>query len=175
MTEQLRIGQAPKIALWLYYTAFCGWLAGPLLAAAAWLLLGDGDGDRGFALSPLTGLVPLGGFVLVAGFYTTMTKLTLALPLRRAAGRAAGVLAAGWIGWIIVWFIDVPTQGSLSLLTLAWLALTVPYPAAAALLHRNAGARTVAKVREIAVEAVALERAVVEAVAIETAVVEENP
>lgn len=126
----------PNPAHWLGYSAFAGWLAGPLLAAAYWLARGNGEQAQA-SFDRSSGVLPTAGFTLVLALYIGMTRSTLAVSWRLAASRACTVLLAGSTGWVAVQFVRFPT-GSISQLTFAWLALTVPYPATAALIYLRA-------------------------------------
>lgn len=124
-------------AHWIGYSAFAGWLAGPLLGAACWLTSGGAsEGDP--SLGPDSYRLPLAGFLLMAVLYTAMARSALAVGWGRAARWAATVLAAGSIGWPAARFLHLPTGGSINTLALAWIGLTLPYPAAAACVFHRA-------------------------------------
>ena len=125
----------PYPAQWLGYSALSGWLAGPLLAAVYWLSSGDAD-DGQLTFSPLSGLLPLAGLLLVWAAFSWMTHGTLGTSWRAAAKRATAVLVLGSIGWVLVQFLNLPTGESINALAIEWMALTLPYPLAAATVHR---------------------------------------
>ncbi|HEX4790790.1 MAG TPA: hypothetical protein VH372_20180, partial [Actinospica sp.] len=127
----------PRLAHWLGYSAFAGWLAGPLLGAAYWLGRGGGT-DGALPLGPAAGRLPLLGFVLIWAIYLGMTRSALGIGWGRAARWATAVLLAGSTGWLLVQFLHPPTGGSINILALAWIALTVPYPAVAGCVFRRA-------------------------------------
>ena len=120
---------------WLGYSALSGWLAGPLLAAAYWLASGDAD-DGQLSFGPASGLLPLAGLLLVWAAFAWMTHSTLDTGWRAAAKRAAAVLALGSAGWLLAQFLRLPVGESINSLALEWMALTLPYPLAAAAVHR---------------------------------------
>ena len=125
----------PYPAHWLGYSALSGWLAGPLLAAVYWLASGDAD-DGQLALSPISGLLPLAGLLVVWAAFVWMTHGTLGTGWRAAAKRATAVLALGSVGWALTQFLRLPTGESINELALEWMALTLPYPLAAAAVQR---------------------------------------
>jgi hypothetical protein len=112
-------------------------MAGPLLGAAYWLGRGGAAGGA-LSLDPASGRLPLAGSVLVWAIFTAMTRSALAVGWGRAARWATAVLLAGSAGWLLVQFLRLPTGGSINTLALAWIALTVPYPAVAACAFRRA-------------------------------------
>lgn len=124
-------------AHWLGYSAFAGWLAGPLLGAACWLARGGAAGGEP-ALGPGSGRLPLAGLLLVWALYTGMARSALAVGWGRAARWSSTVLLAGSAGWLPVQFLHLPTGGSINILALAWLCLTLPYPLTAACVYRRA-------------------------------------
>lgn len=126
----------PNPAHWLGYSAFAGWLAGPLLIASYWLARGDGEQAQA-SFNRSSAVLPTAGFALVLALYVWMTRSALAVSWRLAAKRACTVLLAGSAGWVAVQFVHFPT-GSISQLTLAWLTLTAPYPATAGLIYLKA-------------------------------------
>jgi hypothetical protein len=137
VTTRLRTSEEPHLAHWLGYSAFAGWVAGPLLGAAYWL--GRGGGASGaLTLGPGSDRLPLAGFTLVWAVFIAMTRSALAVGWGRAAGWATTVLLAGSVGWLFAQFLHPPTGGSINTLVLAWTALTVPYPAVAACSFRRA-------------------------------------
>jgi hypothetical protein len=121
----------PYPAHWLGYAALSGWLAGPLLAAAYWLASGDADSGQ-LSLNPVSGLLPLAGLLVVWGAFVWMTHGTLGTGWRAAAKRATAVLALGSLGWLLAQFLRLPAGESINELALEWMALTLPYPLAAA-------------------------------------------
>ena len=141
----------PNPAHWLGYSAFAGWLAGPLLAAAYWLARGNGEQAQA-SFDRSSTVLPMAGFALVLALYIGMTRSALALSWRLAASRACTVLLAGSAGWVAVQFVRFPT-GSISQLTFAWLTLTVPYPATAALIHLRATRSSLAVTEPVLVPA----------------------
>jgi hypothetical protein len=134
-TQPSPAARRPYPAHWLGYSALSGWLAGPLLAAAYWLASGDAD-DGQFALGPLSGLLPLAGLLLVWAAFAWMTHGTLGIGRRAAAKRATAVLALGSVGWTLAQFLRLPAGESIDELALEWMALTLPYPLAAAAVQR---------------------------------------
>lgn len=128
---------AANPAHWVGYSAFAGWLAGPLLGAACWLARG-GAGGGGLSLGPGSVQLPLAGLALMLVLYTAMARSALAVGWGRAARWAATVLSAGSTGWLIVQFAHLPTGRSINTLALAWIGLTLPYPAVAACVYRRA-------------------------------------
>jgi len=128
-------GRKPYPAHWLGYSALSGWLAGPLLAGVYWLASGDAD-DGQLAFSPLSGLLPLAGLLVVWAAFVWMTHGTLGAGWRAAAKRATAVLALGSVGWALAQFLRLPTGESINELALEWMALTLPYPLAAAAVQR---------------------------------------
>ncbi|MBR7827627.1 hypothetical protein KDK95_15015 [Actinospica sp. MGRD01-02] len=122
---------------WLGYAALCGWLAGPLLAAGYWMASGDADEGQ-VHFSPGSAYAPCAGLLLVWGAFVWMTHSTLNTGWRVAAKRAALVLGFGSAGWLLVQFLDLPAGSSINQLALEWAALTLPYPAAAAIVQRRA-------------------------------------
>lgn len=124
-------------AHWLGYSAFAGWLAGPLLGAACWLARGGGAGGE-LALSPGSYRLPLGGLLLIWALYTGMTRSALVLGWGRAARWATTVLLTGSAGWLPAQFVHLPAGHSINALALAWIGLTLPYPAVAACVVRRA-------------------------------------
>jgi hypothetical protein len=129
--------EGTNLAHWLGSSAFAGWLGGPLLGAAVWLARGEGE-DGQFSLGPATGLLPLAGFGLVCGIYVAMARSALGVGWGRAARRATFVLLSGSAGWLAAQFLGLPIGGSINSLVLAWTALTLPYPAAAACVSARA-------------------------------------
>lgn len=122
---------------WLGYAALCGWLAGPLLAAGYWMASGDaGEGQVHF--TPASAYLPFTGLLLVWGAFVWMTHSTLNTGWKVAAKSAALVLGFGSAGWLLVQFLDLPAGSSINQLALEWAALTLPYPAAAAIVQRRA-------------------------------------
>jgi len=126
----------PNPAHWLGYSAFAGWLGGPLLAATYWLARGNGEQAQA-SFNRSSADLPAAGFTLVLALYIWMTRSALAVSWRSAASRACAVLLVGSTGWVAIQFVRFPT-GSISQLTFAWLTLTAPYPATAALIHLRA-------------------------------------
>ena len=126
----------PNPAHWLGYSAFAGWLAGPLLIASYWLARGEGEQAQA-SFNRSSAVLPAAGFALVLALYVWMTRSALAVSWRLAANRACAVLLAGSTGWVAVQFVHFPT-GSISQLTLAWLTLTTPYPATAGFIYLRA-------------------------------------
>ena len=135
ITSPSSTARKPYPAHWLGYSALSGWLAGPLLAAVYWLASGDAD-DGQLTFSPLSGLLPLAGLLVVWAAFVWMTHGTLGTGWRRAAKRATAVLALGSVGWVLVQFLRLPTGESINELALEWMALTLPYPLTAAAVHR---------------------------------------
>jgi hypothetical protein len=123
--------EQPHLAQWLGYSALCGWLAGPLLAAAYWLANGDADAGQ-LSFGPSAGLLPLAGLILVWAGFAWMTHGTLEIGWRSSARRAAAALAFGSVGWLLAQIVHLPTGESINELAAEWLALTLPYPLAAA-------------------------------------------
>jgi hypothetical protein len=134
-TEPSSAPRKPYPAHWLGYSALSGWLAGPLLAAVYWLASGDAD-DGQLAFTPRSGLLPLAGLLLVGAAFVWMTHGTLGVGWRAAAKRATAVLALGSIGWALAQYLQLPAGESINELALEWMALTLPYPLAAAAVQR---------------------------------------
>ena len=120
---------------WLGYSALSGWLTGPLLAATYWLASGDAD-DGQLTFSPTSALLPLAGLLLAWAAFAWMTHGMLGTGWRTAAKRATAVLAFGSAGWLLAQFLRLPTGVSINELAFEWAALTLPYPLAAAVVHR---------------------------------------
>jgi hypothetical protein len=135
ITEPSPAARKPYPAHWLGYSALSGWLAGPLLAAVYWLASGDAD-DGQLAFTPRSGLLPLAGLLLVWAAFVWMTHGTLGTGWRAAAKRATAVLALGSIGWALAQYLQLPAGESINELALEWMALTLPYPLAAAAVQR---------------------------------------
>ena len=117
-------------AHWLGYSALCGWLAGPLLAATYWLASGDADAGQ-LSFSPGAGLLPFAGLLLVWAGFVWMTRSTLGSDWRSASRRATTVLLFGSIGWLLAQIVHLPSGESINELAAEWLVLTLPYPLAA--------------------------------------------
>ncbi|HET9167803.1 MAG TPA: hypothetical protein VFN97_00160 [Actinospica sp.] len=139
---------------WLGYSALCGWLAGPLLTAGYWMASGDADEGQ-VHFSPANALLPFAGLLAVWAAFVWMTHSTLETGWRVAARRAATVLGFGSAGWLAVQFLGVPDGPSIDVLALEWGALTLPYPAVAAIVQRRALQPVVAAVAANAGEVVA--------------------
>jgi hypothetical protein len=135
ITEPSSTPRKPYPAHWLGYSALVGWLAGPLLAAVYWLASGDAD-DGQLAFTPLSGLLPLAGLLLVWAAFVWMTHGTLGTGWRAAAKRATAVLVLGSVGWALAQYLQLPAGESINELALEWMALTLPYPLAAAAVQR---------------------------------------
>jgi hypothetical protein len=130
-------GTQPQPLHWPGYAALCGWLAGPLLAAGYWMASGDADEGQ-VHFSPSSAYMPFTGLLLVCGAFVWMTHSTLNTGWKAAAKRAVLVLGFGSAGWLLVQFLDLPAGSSINQLALEWAALTLPYPAVAAIVQRRA-------------------------------------
>lgn len=128
---------APHPMHWLGYAALCGWLAGPLLTAGYWMASGDAD-DGQVRFAPTSSFLPFTGLLLVWAAFVWMTHSTLETGWRVAARRAAIVLGFGSVGWLLLQFLHLPTGSSINQLVSEWGALTLPYPAVAAVVQRRA-------------------------------------
>lgn len=128
---------SPHPMHWLGYAALCGWLAGPLLTAGYWMASGDADEGQ-VHFTPASSLLPFAGLLLVWGAFVWMTHSTLETGWRAAARLAGLVLGCGSVGWLLVQFLGMPEGSSINELALEWAALTLPYPAAAAIVQRQA-------------------------------------
>ena len=128
---------SPHPMHWLGYAALCGWLAGPLLTAGYWMASGDADEGQ-VHFTPVSSLLPFAGLLLVWGAFVWMTHSTLETGWRVAARLAGLVLGFGSVGWLLVQFLGLPEGPSIDELALEWAALTLPYPAAAAIVQRRA-------------------------------------
>jgi hypothetical protein len=128
---------APHPAHWLGYAALSGWLAGPLLAAGYWMASGDAD-DGQVSFGPTSYLLTFAGLLVVWAAFVWMTHSTLGTGWRIAAGRATTVFGFGSTGWLLVHFLRLPSGASINELALEWGALTLPYPAVAAIVQWRA-------------------------------------
>jgi hypothetical protein len=128
---------------WLGYAALSGWLTGPLLASGYWMASGDAD-DGQISFGPTSYLLPFGGLLLVWAAFVWMTHSTLETGWRVAARRATTVLGFGSAGWLLAQFLGLPVGSSINELALEWCALTLPYPAVAAVVQWRAARPVVA-------------------------------
>lgn len=122
---------------WLGYAALSGWLTGPLLVASYWIASGDAD-DAQLTFGPTSYALTFGGLAAVWAAFAWMTHSTLGTGWRVAARRATTVLCFGSVGWLLAQFLRMPTGSSINELALEWGALTLPYPAVAAIVQRQA-------------------------------------
>lgn len=121
---------------WLGYAAVSGWLTGPLLAAGYWMASGDAD-DGQVSFGPTSYFLTFAGLLVVWAAFGWMTHSTLGTGWWNAAKRATTVLGLGSVGWLVAQFLRLPTEVSINQLALEWAALTLPYPAVAAIVQRQ--------------------------------------